>query len=110
MEDVVQGTVKKVTVTIEPIGNTHLKDCDFKACFYTFGQQCHTIEKDAATAQTDDSYMFVLDTALVGTGHLYCDFIVYVPDADVEGMVRPEILLFDMEMNIIKSRYGVLAR
>ena len=34
---VVQGTIKKLVVTIEPIGNMTLSQCDFRAIFGTYG-------------------------------------------------------------------------
>lgn len=109
-EQVPQGTVKKYEITINPIGNISLSQCDFKAVFFTFGNQPLVITKEEAIKTSDDSYKFVVDTSMVGLGKLECQFIVYVPDADVNGLIRPEILLFETETYIVNSYFSELLK
>lgn len=109
---VVQGTIKKLVVTIEPIGNMTLSQCDFRAIFGTYGSTPPlVIDKRDAVKQSDDSYMFVVDTAKVGLGELDCQLVVWIPDADVPGMLRQEVLILNPNVTIVKSKwYELLER
>ena len=106
--DVVEGTIKKFVVTIEPIGNIPLSQCDFRAIFSTYGHTPLVIDKSDAVKQSDDSYMFVVDTAKVGPGELDCQLVVWIPDADVPGMLRPEVLILTPQITIVKSKWNEL--
>lgn len=110
-EQVPQGTVKKYEITIDPIGDIHLYQCDFKAVFFTFGNKPPlVISKEEAIKKNDDSFKFIVDTSKVGIGPLECQFIVYVPDADVPGLSRPEIILFDTQADIVNSYFNELLK
>lgn len=106
--EVPQGTIKKLVVTIKPIGNITLSQCDFRAIFGTYGHTPLVIDKRDAVKQSDDSYMFVVDTAKVGLGVLECQLVVWIPDADVPGMLRPEVLILDPDITIVKSKWNEL--
>jgi hypothetical protein len=108
--DVVEGTIKKLVVTIEPIGNITLSQCDFRAIFSTYGHTPIVIDKRDAVKQSDDSYMFVVDTAKVGHGELDCQLVVWIPDADVPGMLRPEVLILNPQITIVKSKWNELLK
>lgn len=110
-EEVPQGTIKKYEITISPIGNISLSQCDFKAMFFTFGNQPPLIiKKNEAIKSNDDSYKFVVDTSKVGLGKLECQFIVYIPDADVPGLIRPEIIIFNTQTKIVNSYFDELLK
>lgn len=106
--DVAEGTIKKLVATIEPIGNITLSQCDFRAIFSTYGHTPLVINKSDAVKQSDDSYMFVVDTAKVGIGELDCQLVVWIPDADVPGMLRPEVLILNPDITIVKSKWNEL--
>lgn len=106
--EVVEGTIKKLVVTIKPIGNITLSQCDFRAIFSTYGHTPLVIDKSDAVKQSDDSYMFVVDTAKVGPGELDCQLVVWIPDADVPGMLRPEVLILNPDITIVKSKWNEL--
>lgn len=106
--EVAQGTIKKLVVTIKPIGNITLSQCDFRAIFGTYGHHPLVIDKRDAVKQSDDSYMFVVDTAKVGLGGLECQLVVWIPDADVPGMLRPEVLILNPDITIVKSKWNEL--
>lgn len=108
--DVAEGTIKKLVVTIEPIGNITLSQCDFRAIFSTYGHTPLVIDKSDAVKQSDDSYMFVVDTAKVGPGELDCQLVVWLPDADVPGMLRPEVLILNPQITIVKSKWNELLK
>lgn len=52
--------------------------------------------------------MFVVDTAKVGLGELDCQLVVWIPDADVPGMLRQEVLILNPNVTIVKSKWNEL--
>lgn len=88
------GTILKIAVTAELGNNLHLSDVDFTCTFYSDSAiiKRQIVKKDEMVHVDNDTYMSIVDTKIVGTGNYYCRLDVDVPDNDVEGGLRKEVV------------------
>lgn len=88
------GTTLKMLVTADLGNDLHLEDVDFTCVFFRSGLNTgQTISKDAMSKLSADEYIAVVDTRLIGTGEYYMKLTAYLPDLDVSGGLRTEVVV-----------------
>ena len=105
MSRVFQGTELKLNVHIEPLGELTMDDYHFRVDIIsgTFKKQSLTIDKEQARRVDDSNYAVCFDTSSLGTGRLKCRITAEIPDGDFEDGFRTEITEVDTGIDIIKS-------
>lgn len=100
------GTVLKIAITADIGSNKHLSDNDVDfTC--TFSVDCALKKKQQVVTKfdmlymDDDTYIAIVDTSLIGTGNYYCTLKVLIPDTDVEGGIRPEVVRFQTGIRVV---------
>ena len=90
------GTILKIAVTADIGNGLHLADVDFECVFYRdgFTTKSQAVAKKDMIRMDDDTYIAMVNTKLVGLGNYFCRLTVLVPDNDVEGGIRPEVVSF----------------
>lgn len=84
------GTIYKLNVSITLPSGLTMDDVDFTCRFYTFKQSV-VISKEQMFRIDQDNYVAVLDSQLIGRGHIKNQVTVYLPDDDIDGGKRKEI-------------------
>ena len=87
----VLGTQLKINVNVEPIGDIHLSNCEFKCTFFINPKKTIELEKNSMIRIDDDNYIALVDTSLLGTGTIRMTIEVDIPDTDFPNGKRKEI-------------------
>lgn len=98
------GTVLKIAVTAD-IGNSqHLSSVDFSCFFHVAGREKKGVQVDKVDMimVDEDTYIAVIDTAVIGVGNYYCCLTAFVPDDNIEGGLRKEVVRFPTYINVVK--------
>lgn len=99
------GSEIKLNVSIDAIGQYHMKDYDFECEFYCFSNKKIVLKKEAMIMQDDDNYLAVLDSKILGKGMLKCKITAYIPDGDLNSDdndgKRTEVLIIDTGIQIM---------
>lgn len=95
------GTTLKLLITADLGDNIHLEDVDFTCVFFRAGL-CNgqTIEKQEMIRMDKDEYIAVVDTKIIGTGEYYMKLSVRIPDNDVEGSLRDEVVVVPTNIRV----------
>lgn len=115
MQTVYIGTDIKLNINIEPIGDQHMSDFDFKVEAYCNPNKVLTISKEQAIPSFEegddgssfaDNYIIIVPTSDVGPGTLKCKITAYVTDPDLadfnEDAVRAEVAVYNTDIQIVK--------
>ena len=95
------GTTLKLLITADLGDNIHLEDVDFTCVFFRAGlRNGLTIEKQEMTRMDKDEYIAVVDTKIIGTGEYYMKLSVRIPDNDVEGSLRDEVVVVPTNIRV----------
>ena len=96
------GTVLKIAITAELGNNLHLSDVDFECIIHVEDRLSNkqSFNKDDMLYVDEDTYIAVVDTRVVGTGKYCCILNVSIPDSDVDGGIRPEVVQFPTGVNV----------
>jgi hypothetical protein len=95
------GTTLKLLITADLGDNIHLEDVDFTCVFFREGlRNGQTIEKQEMTRIDKDEYIAVVDTKIIGTGEYYMKLSVRIPDNDVEGSLRDEVVVVPTNIRV----------
>lgn len=87
------GTEIKLSVHIDPIGNNHMKDYDWKIEAWTNPKKLVLITKSENTKYEDeDTVIIEIDTSLIGLGPLKLRVIAEIPDSDSSESTRREVV------------------
>ena len=96
------GTVLKIGVTANIGNDMHLSDVDFTCTFFNKnGSSSQNFQKSEMTYLDDDNYMAVVDTTKMGTGKYYARLTVMVPDDNVIGGIREEVVSFPTNIYVV---------
>lgn len=87
----VLGTQLKINVNVEPIGDIHLSNCDFKCTFFINPKKTIEQKKSGLIKVDDDNYIALIDSSLLGTGTIRMTIEVDIPDTDFPSGYRKEI-------------------
>ena len=93
------GTTLKIVVSGN-LGQYHLSDVDFSCCFFADCQRSHLVIKkgDAKMLYMDDDhYLAVVDTRKVGVGQYHMKVTAMIPDPDIEGGFREEVVTIELK-------------
>lgn len=95
------GTTLKLLVTADLGDNIHLEDVDFTCVFFRAGlRNSQTIEKQEMIRMDKDEYIAVVDTKIIGTGEYYMKLSARIPDNDVEGSLRDEVVVVPANIRV----------
>lgn len=100
------GTELKLNVNIDPIGDNHMSNYDWKVELFTTPNKVVTVEStdvNNAICQDADNYIIKVDTTNIGVGKLKCRVTAYIPDADFPDYKRTEIQLYNPNIDIIRA-------
>ena len=87
------GTEIKLSVHIDPIGNNHMKNYDWKIEAWTNPKKVISITKSENNKyENDDTVIIEIDTSLVGLGSLKLRVIAEIPDSDSSEDTRREVV------------------
>ena len=87
----VKGTVFKLNINMTPMDDYHMEDVEWEAKVFTEnGAKYQIIPKAKARFVDEDNYIIPVDSGLIGPGKYYVTLTAQIPDADVEGGLRPE--------------------
>lgn len=94
------GTILKFSVTADLGTGIHMSDVSFKCEFLNrFGKKI-LIDKSEMIYVSDDEYIAVVDTKLIGTGEYWMRFTAEIPDTDVESGFRTEVVTKPTGINV----------
>ena len=114
MQTVYIGTDIKLNINIEPIGDQHMSNYDFKVEAYCNPNKVLTILKEQAIPHSyedenneiTDNYIVIVPTSEVGPGTLKCKITAYVQDPDLVGIsedpIRTEVAVYNTDIQIVK--------
>lgn len=114
MQTVYIGTDIKLNINIDPIGDQHMSDYDFKVEVYCNPNKVLTISKEQAIPHSyedeengiTDNYIIIVPTNEVGPGTLKCKITAYVTDPDLvditKDAVRAEVAVYNTDIQIVK--------
>lgn len=89
------GTGLKMNIHIEPIGDLHLSDYDFRCIFHTSSRQYGvTINKSEMQRVDADNYIAAVDTSELVAGTLKVRIYAEIPDDSFVTGIRYEIADF----------------
>lgn len=106
IEDVVIGTEKKLSVTIEPTEEFDTsKGGEFEVVLFCTNTISVTKTKSELTPaeNRDNTYIITFNTAELGCGRVKARVITYIQDKDFEDGYRTEIYDFITKYNIING-------
>lgn len=87
----VVGTQLKININVEPIGETHLSDCDFNCTFFISKSKPVRQKKTDLIKVDNDNYIALVDSSLLGTGTIMLTMEINVPDTDFPNGYRKEV-------------------
>lgn len=95
-----KGTVLKISVQAD-LGNVHMADVDFSCRFFkkTIGNSVITKKQDMIRI-SDDEYVAIVDSEIIGTGEYYVEFTANIPDTDVPSGIRKEVVTYNTGINV----------
>lgn len=94
------GTTLKFSVTADLGKDIHMSDVSFKCEFLNKYGKKMLVEKANMVYVSDDEYIAVVDTRLIGTGEYWMRFTAEIPDTDVDGGLRTEVVTVPTGINI----------
>lgn len=94
------GTVLKININLEPTGGYRMEDLDFVCRFFVYANRYVECEKHEMKKVDSDNYVAIVDTGIVGSGNIRCKMSVWIPDGDVQGGRRLEVVTFDTGLNV----------
>lgn len=96
------GTTLKMLVTADLEQGLHLEDVDFFCEFFRNGlHNSQKVTKSQMKKISSDEYIAVVDTRTVGTGEYYMRFTAFIPDMDVDGDLREEVVVVPTGIKIL---------
>lgn len=97
------GTMLKIGITANIGDGIHLSDVDFSCTFYNENRANakQQFSKSQMIEIDDDNYMGVVDTKILGTGKYGVILDVDVPDDNVEGGYRKEVVRFSTGIKVV---------
>ena len=104
MNNVFTGTEIKINVSVEPIDGISMENYDFEAEFFCSPVHKQIIRKESAKKVDKDNYIFLVDSQMLGAGHLKCRFIAHLPDADFDDDTRTEVDVIDTGITIVNGQ------
>jgi hypothetical protein len=87
----VLGSQLKINVNVEPIGDTHLDNCNFKCTFFINPKKNIELQKSQLIRVDADNYIALIDSSQLGVGTIRMTIEVDIPDSDFPNGVRKEI-------------------
>lgn len=98
------GTELKLNLYFEPIGNTRMRDYEFKVEAYcTTPEEGITLNEEDIKILDDDNCNILINTAAVGIGTLKIKITAYVPDLDFEDQERTEVVCVNTGIKIVED-------
>lgn len=97
--NIIQGSVERYTLTMQPIGDSTLKACSWFVSLSARRQM--TIDKSECIAIDDNTYDFIVDTSLLGTGRLDISLHIEIIDANAPDGYRRQIIAYPSEDTIV---------
>lgn len=102
MDTVFLGTTVKISLTAQGTPDVSMEDCDFDVYIWASRQNSELspmpsdkvlhITKDECKPQDERTYVCAVDTEEIGTGYIVVRMEIMVPDADLTGSKRKEVL------------------
>ena len=88
------GSDVKVAVTADIGSGLHLSDVDFCCTIYVEDNErlCKKYQKSELTFIDEDTYMALVKTGEIGKGQYFAKLEIDVPDEDVDGGIRKEVV------------------
>lgn len=96
---IIQGSVERYTLTMEPQGDSTLKSC--KWFIQLSARRQITIDKSECIHIDDNTYDFIVDTSLLGTGRLDISLHIELIDGNAKGGYRKQIIAYPSEDTIV---------
>lgn len=92
-------SVERYTLAMQPIGESTLKTCSWFLSLSARRQI--TIDKSECIHIDDNTYDFIVDTSLLGTGRLDISLHIEIIDANAPGGYRRQIIAYPSEDTIV---------
>lgn len=87
------GSKLKMAVTAN-LGEVHMSEVDFECVFFrNGGRSVQKIAKSEMSYVSDDEYLAIVDTDMIGGGEYFMKFTAWIPDADMDGGLRSEVVI-----------------
>lgn len=87
------GTTLKFLVSADLGNGLHMEDVDFQCSFFRAGLlNSQLVKKEDMLKLSADEYLAVVNTRVIGTGEYYMKLTAFIPDTDVEGGLREEVI------------------
>lgn len=87
----ITGTIVKINVHFDRIGNLSMDNYDFSCDFYIYPNKSITIHKNKMIRLDEDNYIAVVDTAIIGAGEIIMRATAMIPDGDCPNGIRKEV-------------------
>ena len=98
------GTELKLNLYFEPLGNTKMRDYNFKVEAYcTTPEEGITLNKEDVKIIDDNNCNILIDTMEVGIGTLKIKVTAYIPDVDFKDKIRTEVVCVNTGIKIVED-------
>ncbi len=86
------GTQAKFAISLSLPNGLTMDDVDFSATFYVQRGYSVYVSKETMQKQEDGTYTAIVDTEGMGSGLVKCQVEALIPDSQIEGGLRKEIV------------------
>ena len=98
------GTELKLNLYFEPLGNTKMRDYDFKVEAYcTTSEEGITLNGDDIKIIDDNNCNILINTTEVGIGTLKIKITANIPDLDFKDQERTEVVCVNTGIKIVED-------
>lgn len=96
-----KGTVLKLSVVAE-LGEYSMDEVEFYCDFFTkYSRNVVHVTKAQMIREDENEYIANVDTNITGTGLLYMKFGAMLPDTDIEGDLRREVVTIPTDIKVV---------
>lgn len=86
------GTQAKFAISLSLPNGLSMEDVDFTATFFVNRGYSVSVSKETMQQQDDGTYTAIVDTAQMGSGLVKCQIEALLPDSQIAGGLRKEIV------------------
>lgn len=87
------GSVEKYSIEMEPIGASSLSSSSWK--LKVWARKSIIINKEDTIKETDNRFVFFVDTSLIGKGQIKMQLLLDLIDVDYKHRTRPQLSIWD---------------
>lgn len=103
-DEIYLGSDVKLNVHVERMGDVPMSKYHFTVDVFAGKSNTITIDKSEAKQIDDDNYMVCFNSSALGLGRIIAIVKCEIPDEEIKGHKRTEIVRVDTGLNIIYTK------